>query len=147
MDRRTQVDKARQPQRPHPERSDLIVGTNRCPFCHDDIQIEASDWVACFNCQARHHRTCWVETGACGSCGETRFVAEAADVQVANAQRSEASEPTGNPRIWALASGLILVLCSILALLKGWPLSVIFFGVGCYLWGYGRGWWGARTSS
>ena len=70
------MDEPAEPTLPWPERTDVRVATNRCPFCHDDILIEGSDWVACFCCQARHHHACWDESGACGSCGETRAVGE-----------------------------------------------------------------------
>ncbi|HBP21622.1 MAG TPA: hypothetical protein DEA08_28040, partial [Planctomycetes bacterium] len=57
------------------ERSDVRVTANRCPFCHEDVQLETSEWVACRSCQARHHRDCWSESGACGSCGTEVFLA------------------------------------------------------------------------
>jgi hypothetical protein len=58
------------------ERDDVKIKSNRCPFCHEDIQIEGSDWVACRSCQGRHHQACWEELGGCGSCREKRFVAD-----------------------------------------------------------------------
>jgi hypothetical protein len=58
-----------------PTRDDVQLPTNRCPFCHDEIVIEAVDWVSCHRCQARHHDACWSESGACGSCGEKRMLA------------------------------------------------------------------------
>ncbi len=52
------------------------VATNRCPYCHDDVEVAAPDWVACRACQARHHQACWNESGACGACGEARYVSD-----------------------------------------------------------------------
>ena len=62
------------------ERDDVKIKSNRCPFCHEDIQIEGSDWVACRSCQGRHHQACWEELGGCGSCGEKRFVADVSEL-------------------------------------------------------------------
>jgi len=47
----------------------------RCPYCHDDVEREKEQWVACEGCLARHHAGCWSEGGCCGSCGEEAFVA------------------------------------------------------------------------
>lgn len=53
-----------------------VRGTLRCPYCHDGCEPSGS--VACRDCLARHHATCWQEQGACSSCGSThRLVAEA----------------------------------------------------------------------
>ena len=40
----------------------------RCPFCHAAVAPEGSDWVACRACLARHHASCWRESGRCGTC-------------------------------------------------------------------------------
>jgi hypothetical protein len=54
------------------ERDDVRARTSplRCPYCHSDVSPDARDWVACRKCLARHHATCWKESGACASCGE-----------------------------------------------------------------------------
>ncbi len=76
------------------ERDDVRVATNRCPFCHDEVEAPSS--VVCEGCLARHHGSCWEELGCCGSCrGEQRL--ERADPTTANrespgAWESEASE-------------------------------------------------------
>ncbi|MDF1664912.1 MAG: hypothetical protein P1V97_24335, partial [Planctomycetota bacterium] len=38
----------------------------RCPYCHDNVQTNTDDWVACQQCLARHHEECWV--GQCSAC-------------------------------------------------------------------------------
>jgi len=52
------------------ERNGIRLRTNRCPYCHDDVSVEATDWVSCRGCQARHHDSCWDELGVCASCAE-----------------------------------------------------------------------------
>ena len=61
----------------HAERADVHVAVNRCPFCHDDVDIDQDDWVSCRSCQARHHAACWQESGCCSSCGGDRYLADA----------------------------------------------------------------------
>ncbi|MCO5166541.1 MAG: hypothetical protein M9894_09270 [Planctomycetes bacterium] len=61
---------------PPPEvapRDDVRAATSpvRCPFCHDEVAVEAAGWVACTGCLARHHAACWREGGRCGACGRT----------------------------------------------------------------------------
>jgi hypothetical protein len=41
----------------------------RCPFCRDEIQVEAQGWTCCSLCLSRHHNECWREHGCCASCG------------------------------------------------------------------------------
>mgnify|MGYP003668307342 CR=1 FL=1 len=41
----------------------------RCPFCRDEIQVEAIGWTCCSLCLSRHHSECWREHGSCASCG------------------------------------------------------------------------------
>ncbi len=56
-----------------------VVGgrLHRCPFCHEGIDAEAADGVACAGCLARHHGACWDEAHACSACGSARkFVVE-----------------------------------------------------------------------
>lgn len=49
--------------------------TLRCPFCHLDVDPAGNEWVACRQCLARHHTSCWKESRACGSCGEGESIA------------------------------------------------------------------------
>ncbi len=58
-------------------RDDVHVLRNRCPFCHDDLNVEEEVWIACSGCLARHHEACWTEGGACGSCGGAERLAPA----------------------------------------------------------------------
>jgi tetratricopeptide (TPR) repeat protein len=61
----------RQRRRPNPERSDVCVATNRCPFCHDEIG-RSIQWLICEHCLARHHEPCWDEATRCSACGHGR---------------------------------------------------------------------------
>ena len=65
-----------EPTRPPTPRDDLDVPTQRCPFCHDRVDLDADAWVSCRACQARHHTPCWSEASACAACGETRHLAD-----------------------------------------------------------------------
>lgn len=60
-------EKQPEPPRPAPERDDVHVARNRCPYCRDDVAPEAS--TVCQSCLTRHHAACWDEAGACSSCG------------------------------------------------------------------------------
>lgn len=40
----------------------------RCPYCHDQVQIEELHQV-CSTCLARHHDDCWTSHGSCSNCG------------------------------------------------------------------------------
>lgn len=40
----------------------------RCPFCHEQVQVEQDRWIACAQCLARHHEACWQEAPVCGAC-------------------------------------------------------------------------------
>ncbi len=73
------------------ELPDVRVATNRCPFCHEDVVVQTDEWVACWGCQARHHRACWQEGSRCGSCGETRFVEESPSATPTKATRGPLS--------------------------------------------------------
>ena len=103
------------------ERSDVRVAANRCPFCHEDVQLETSEWVACRSCQARHHRDCWSEAGACGSCGTDVFLAE---------PQLTPQPPSGRPTSvsvigWAwLILGSFLILSGTGALLAGSAIAI-----------------------
>lgn len=44
------------------------AGPQRCPFCHEAIDLEADKWLACEACLARHHADCWKEHGQCSAC-------------------------------------------------------------------------------
>lgn len=73
-------------EKPRPERlpepaprDDVRVAASalRCPFCHESVEPEASDWLACKLCLARHHEGCWVEgRRRCAACGGTHVVGE-----------------------------------------------------------------------
>ncbi len=43
----------------------------RCPYCHDECSPSENDAV-CHACLARHHRSCWEESGRCASCSGAR---------------------------------------------------------------------------
>jgi hypothetical protein len=43
----------------------------RCPYCHENIQLEQDSWLACEACLGRHHESCWAETSCCSSCQGT----------------------------------------------------------------------------
>jgi len=47
-----------------------VVGVSpiRCPWCHDSVSKEGTEWVACGSCLARHHSECWAEGAKCASC-------------------------------------------------------------------------------
>lgn len=67
--------------RPDPPRErepEVHVGHSpvRCPFCHEDVQVEGEAWVACAGCLARHHAECWSETARCGACKGTQSLAK-----------------------------------------------------------------------
>lgn len=53
-----------------PEALKIARPPTRCPFCHDQVVVEARGWIACAGCLARHHEACWSEGGACASCGD-----------------------------------------------------------------------------
>jgi hypothetical protein len=53
-----------------------VLGLSRCPFCHDAIGLETTEWVACQRCLARHHDGCWDEASGCSACGGTRALAK-----------------------------------------------------------------------
>jgi hypothetical protein len=73
------------------QHSDLRLGVNRCPFCHDDVVVEDEDWVSCRSCLARHHAPCWEESQGCSSCGESRFLAQARESSSNSAGETEFS--------------------------------------------------------
>jgi hypothetical protein len=56
---------------PREDGGELSTGLLRCPFCHDDVNVAAGDWLACKQCLARHHAPCWTESGGCASCHAT----------------------------------------------------------------------------
>lgn len=59
--------------RGRPDRRDEV--TPRCPFCREDVRLEAGAWLACALCLARHHQGCWRELGRCASCGDGAHLA------------------------------------------------------------------------
>lgn len=54
---------------------------SRCPFCREDVRLEAGAWLACALCLARHHQGCWRELGRCASCGDGAHLAPVAAVE------------------------------------------------------------------
>ena len=68
-------------------RADLKVVQSavRCPWCHEDVVIASDDWVACRECMARHHDTCWEERARCATCGGAARLGGAV-VQVASVE-------------------------------------------------------------
>lgn len=46
----------------------VAASQTRCPFCHDQVQIEERHQV-CATCLARHHNDCWTDHGSCSTCG------------------------------------------------------------------------------
>jgi hypothetical protein len=95
------------PPEPAPEveaREDVRAAASpvRCPYCHSDVSPDARDWVACRKCLARHHASCWRESGACASCrGNEPLIALVTVPQVA------APAPARPPR------GLIVALLAL----------------------------------
>ncbi len=83
---------------PAPERDDVKVAGNRCPYCHEDVPRETAD--VCRDCLARHHAACWAEAPRCGTCGCTEVmrtvtgVLAAAGPDIESARASNRSEAT-----------------------------------------------------
>lgn len=71
---------------PAREREDERVSANRCPFCHEDVDVLARDWLACRQCLGRHHVACWADARRCASCGCAEWLAQ--DVQVSRGARA-----------------------------------------------------------
>lgn len=57
---------------PVPERDDVHLAGDRCPFCRDLVRRRAEAWALCERCLARHHLSCWGEAGACAACQHPR---------------------------------------------------------------------------
>lgn len=51
------------------EELQVSVKSNRCPYCHDDVEPEGS--VVCQDCLTRHHPECWDEGFHCSSCSSS----------------------------------------------------------------------------
>jgi hypothetical protein len=61
-------------------RSAAGTEVTRCPYCHSSV-AETEEQVACKQCLARHHRSCWDEGHRCASCSATTpLVAAGGDV-------------------------------------------------------------------
>lgn len=75
------MEKAKQPIEPTPvpDRDDVHVVANRCPFCRDDVSVDDDATLVCQRCLARHHTPCWSEDkrggGRCSACGATERLA------------------------------------------------------------------------
>ncbi|RMG08470.1 MAG: hypothetical protein D6731_21925 [Planctomycetota bacterium] len=50
----------------------------RCPYCHDEVDVDGEAWLACAACLARHHEVCWTEARGCASCGEEQALGRVA---------------------------------------------------------------------
>lgn len=55
----------------------------RCPWCHDALDTRAP-LAACRACAAAHHPACWVEGGACATCGERQALVPGDPLSVAS---------------------------------------------------------------
>jgi hypothetical protein len=64
------------------------AGPTRCPFCHERVDVETEAWRACEACLARHHESCWNESGRCSSCGCERSVGRSTTERGADAWRA-----------------------------------------------------------
>lgn len=87
----------------------------RCPFCRDEIQVEAIGWTCCTLCLSRHHSDCWREHGCCASCGGDRnltFVTVREDLR-----RRRRPAPAPTPRSPWLRRALIVLGATSLAFL------------------------------
>lgn len=106
-------------------------GATRCPYCHEGCEA-LEDACACASCLSRHHRACWDEAGACGSCRATLRL-ELAGVRAADphgyAAVVEAWVRLGLVYNGALAG--VTVLCLGLSLLR--PSIAVQVGVGAVL--------------
>lgn len=92
-----------------PPRVVVQSGVLRCPFCHDEVRTEKS--VACRDCLARHHGTCWDEGGGkCAACRSTHKLVSLSGVAMAKPVRSGSS-----PTKLLLAQAALLLLDSVLA--------------------------------
>lgn len=75
------MDKTKPPVEPvHvPDRDDVHVVANRCPFCRDTVSVDDDATLVCQRCLARHHAPCWSEDkrggGRCSACGATERLA------------------------------------------------------------------------
>lgn len=70
----------------------------RCPFCHEDVEVETQEWVACQACLGRHHASCWSEAGACASCQETA-VLKSEEVEIPAPPPGETVGTAVHPRV------------------------------------------------
>lgn len=89
----------------------------RCPFCHEEVRVEAGGWLVCALCLARHHQECWQEAARCACCGD---VARLAPLQ-APVRATPAARVAVRPQELALrltgflvwSAGVIVVLTSL----------------------------------
>jgi hypothetical protein len=72
-------------------RIEVAHAPTRCPYCHEGVDPDATGWLACAHCLARHHDECWNETGRCGSCARTEALGRVATKAV----------PKPQPPAWA----------------------------------------------
>ncbi|RMG08683.1 MAG: PDZ domain-containing protein [Planctomycetota bacterium] len=97
----------------------MRVRANRCPFCHEDARADDLDAVACAQCLARHHRSCWDEGGACAACGGEALLSRNAEAErgaraALVGQEGQATDEA-SPRTRRAARGALLFACALLA--------------------------------
>lgn len=63
------------PREEAPERDDVQLTVNRCPFCHTNVAQDTAQ-VVCKGCLARHHTACWDESHECSACGHALRMAD-----------------------------------------------------------------------
>ncbi len=76
-----------------PQGERIKLPGHRCPYCHDEVERAASDKLACNECMAWHHSSCWREHGSCAACGAVQTGLEAnPDVAPLSAYREDQAE-------------------------------------------------------
>ena len=132
-------------------RADVRVGGSlvRCPYCHDDVAPEATGWVACRGCLARHHLNCWKETLACGTCGHKVCM----DGAVEYAAVERPAQHVEHERLWVrrawwgltvLGVPATLAMSAVFAREHDWE-GALWGLASCVVWlGLGLGWFERR---
>ncbi|MDC3379033.1 hypothetical protein OAX78_01965 [Planctomycetota bacterium] len=99
------------------ERERVKVPGDRCPYCHDEVERSASDKLACNECMAWHHSSCWQEHGSCAACGANRTgVATGTPLVPTRAVGGRLHRPPG---LW-IAGPLLIFLVPLLTWLAVW---------------------------
>jgi tetratricopeptide (TPR) repeat protein len=107
----------REPDPPPPEvvpdeRVKVGASLVRCPYCHDAVKPESTDWVACRGCLARHHESCWSEHAKCATCAGTTVLETRA-------------RPAGQGRVFAALIATVGVLAVVTLPLWSTPPEVV----------------------